>query len=73
MANPIYQALGNKNQNVIQQFTQFMNQMRGQDPNKIINDMVASGRISQQQLDQAQKQAQQMESMFASVRGMFGK
>ena len=74
MANPIYQALGGNNQsNMLQQFQQFMNQMRGKDPDAMIQDLVSSGQVSQQQLDQAQRQAQQMQGMFEGMRGMFGK
>lgn len=75
MANPVFEAIGNKRSqpNMMQQFQQFMNQMKGQDPNKILNDLVSSGKVSQQQLDAAQKQAQQMQSAFEGVRGMFGK
>lgn len=74
MANPIYQALnGNNHPNMLQQFQQFMNQMRGKDPNQMINEMVSSGQISQAQLNQAQKQAQQMQQMFEPLRAMFGK
>lgn len=74
MANPIYQALGRNNQpNMLQQFQQFMNQMRGKDPNQMINELVSSGQISQAQLNQAQKQAQQMQQMFEPLRAMFGK
>lgn len=74
MANPIYQALGGNNQpNMFQQFQQFMNQMRGKDPNQMINELVSSGQISQAQLNQAQKQAQQMQQMFEPLRAMFGK
>ena len=58
MSNPIFQALGQPN--LKQQFQQFMNQMRGKDPNAIIQQMVSSGRISQDQLNQAQQRAQQM-------------
>lgn len=73
MPNPVFNALGgNQQPNVMQQFQQFMNQMKGQDPNKILNDLVSSGKVSQQQLDAAQKQAQQMKSMFDGMRGMFG-
>lgn len=72
--NPFFQAMGgNRQPNMIQQFQQFMNQMRGKDPNSMIQELVSSGRVSQQQLDQAQKQAQQMQGMFAPLRGMFGK
>ena len=72
--NPFFQAMGgNRQPNMMQQFQQFMNQMRGKDPNAIIQELVSSGRVSQQQLDQAQKQAQQMAGMFEGMREMFGK
>lgn len=72
--NPFFQAMGgNKQPNMMQQFQKFMNQMRGKDPNAMIQDLVSSGRVSQQQLDAAQKQAQQMQGMFEGMRGMFGK
>ena len=74
MSNPIFQALGGQGQNpMLQNFQRFMQQMQGRDPNQIIQQMVSSGRISQAQLDQAQRQAQQMESLFEPMRGMFGK
>lgn len=74
MSNPIYQAMnGNRQPNMMQQFRRFMEQMKGQDPNQIIQQMVSSGKLSQAQLDQAQRQAQQMQGMFDSMRGMFGK
>lgn len=74
MSNPIYQAMnGNRQPNMMQQFRQFMEQMKGQNPNQIIQQMVSSGKLSQAQLDQAQRQAQQMQGMFNSMRGMFGK
>lgn len=72
MSNPLFQALGGS-PSITQQFTQFMSQMKGRDPNQIINQMVASGQLSQQQLNQVQEKARQMEGMFQSVRGMFGK
>lgn len=72
--NPFFQAMGgNRQPNMMQQFQQFMNQMKGKDPNVMIQEMVSSGRISQDQLNQVQKQAQQMQGMFEGMRGMFGK
>ena len=72
--NPFFQAMGgNRQPNMIQQFQQFMNQMRGKDPNAMIQELVSSGRVSQQQLDVAQKQAQQMQGMFEPMRSMFQK
>ena len=74
MPNPIYNSLNASQQpNMMQQFQAFMQQMRGKDPNTMIQELVSSGRVSQQQLDQAQKQAQQMQGMFEGMRGMFGK
>lgn len=75
MANPVFEAIGNKRSqlDMAQQFQRFMEQMRGQNPQQILNDLVASGKVSQQQLDAAQKQAQQMQGMFEGMRGMFGK
>lgn len=60
------------NNNMMGQFQQFMNQMKGQNPNQIINQMVQSGQITQQQLNQVQQQARQLESQFDQVKGMFG-
>lgn len=72
--NPFYQAMGgNAQPNMMQRFQQFVSQMQGKDPKAMLNDLVASGRVSQQQLDAAQKQAQQMHGMFEGMRGMFGK
>ena len=75
MPNPIFQVLGggNSQSNMMQQFQQFMNQMKGKDPNAMINELVSSGKLTQSQLDAAQKQAQQMLGMFEGMRGMFGK
>ena len=54
------------------QFNQFMQQMRGQDPNKLIQQLVSSGKVSQQQLDMAQKQANAYKSQFENMRKTFG-
>ena len=68
--NPFFQAMGgNRQPNMIRQFQQFMNQMRGKDPNAMIQELVSSGQVSQQQLDQAQRQAQQIANTFQSMPG----
>lgn len=56
----------------MQMFQQFMQSMRGQDPNQILSQMILSGRITQQQLNQVQMQAKQMESQFDGFKKMFG-
>lgn len=73
MSNPLFGMLGGNAQqnNPIMQFPKFMQQMRGKDPNAMINELVASGKINQQQLNQVQQQAQQMSGMFDQFRGMF--
>lgn len=45
--NPFFNAMGgNKQPNMMQQFQQFMNQMKGKDPNAVIQDMMQSGKIT---------------------------
>nr|DAG76605.1 MAG TPA: Protein of unknown function (DUF2680) [Caudoviricetes sp.] len=53
-------------------FQQFMQAMRGKDPNQILNQMISSGQITQQQLNQVQMQAKQMENQFSGMKKMFG-
>ena len=72
--NPFYQAMGgNRQPNMMQQFQSFMQQMRGKDPNALIQELVSSGRVSQQQLNAAQKQAQQIANTFQSIPGFSNK
>ena len=71
--NPFFGVMGGGRPNMMQQFQQFMQQMKGKDPNAIINEMVSSGKISQEQLNHVQQQAQQMSGMFDGMREMFGK
>ena len=54
------------------QFNQFMQQVKGRDPNALIQKLVSSGRVSQQQLDMAQKQAEMYKSQFDGMRKTFG-
>ena len=72
--NPFFNAMGgNKQPNMMPQFQQFMDQMKGKDPNAVIQDMMQSGKITQDQYNQARQQAQQMQGMFEGMRGLFGK
>jgi uncharacterized membrane protein (DUF106 family) len=73
MPNPLYSKLnGNQQGNMMQQFQRFMNQMQGENPNEIIEQIVASGQLSQQQLNSIQQQAKNMEQQFSAMRSMFG-
>lgn len=67
--NPFYQAM-NPRPNMMQQFQQFMSQMQGKDPKAMLNDLVSSGRVSQEQLNAAQQQAQQLANVFHSMPGL---
>lgn len=74
MPNPIFTALngGGRQPIMMQQFQSFMQQMQGQDPGQMLQQLVSSGRVSQAQLNQAQQMAQQMWGAFDGMRGMFG-
>lgn len=67
MSNPLYKAMGGNQPNMMGDFQRFMQQMQGKNPNQEIANLLQSGRISQQQLNQAQQMAQQMQGMM----GMF--
>lgn len=65
MNSPIFNALGGPQGNpMMQQFQRFMQEMQGKNPQEEINKLLQSGRINQQQLNQAQQMAQQMQGMF---------
>lgn len=65
MSNPLFNSL-NKQNGLLQQFHNFVEEMKGINPNDEINKLLQSGRISQAQLNQAQQMAQQMRGMFNS-------
>lgn len=69
MSNPIFNALGRNMpaNNIISQIRQFREQMQGVNPQDEINKLLQSGKISQQQLNEAQQMAQQMQSLFNNV------
>ena len=62
MSNPLYNALNQ--QNIMGEFQKFVQQMQGINPTQEINRLIQSGRISSQQLNQAQQMAQQFSGMF---------
>lgn len=64
MSNPVFKALGGNQPNMAQQFQRFVQQMQGRDPRAMIDELVSSGRVSQQQLNAAQQRAQQIAAMF---------
>ena len=70
MPNPFY--MQNNNVGGIPQFIQFMNSMKGKNPNEILNGMIKSGKINQQQLNVVQQKAKEVSGLFDGMRSMFG-
>lgn len=65
MSNPLFNQLNqNRPMSMIQQFNQFRQQMHGVNPQNMVMDMLRSGKINQQQLNQAQQMAQQMQYLL---------
>lgn len=57
---------------MMQMFPQFMAQFRGQDPNQLIQQVLSSGRLNQDQINQAQQMQQQMAGQFDGFKSKFG-
>lgn len=69
MANPLFNALnGSGTSGMMEQFQRFRKEMEGKNPNEEINKLLQSGRISQQQLNQAQQMAQHMQGLFKGIK-----
>ena len=65
MSNPLFNQLNqNSPMSMVQQFNQFRQQMQGIGPQNMVMDMLRSGKINQQQLNQAQQMAQQMQYLL---------
>ena len=55
MANPLFEVLnGNRMSGMLEQFQRFRKEMEGRNPQEEINKLLQSGKINQQQLNQAQ-------------------
>ena len=65
MSNPLFSMLGNQQPmtGLFQRFQQFQQMFRG-DPRQQIQQMMSSGKINQQQYNQAVQMAQQMRRMM---------
>ena len=48
------------NPSMMDRFNQFRRQMEGRDPQKMIDELISSGRMSKQQYEQLMQQAQQL-------------
>lgn len=78
MPNPFFSAMKGQGApqggggNMLQQFQQFMNQHQGEDPNQLLQQLLTSGQVSQEQLNQAQQMKSQIEGPLSGLRSMFG-
>ena len=77
MGSSLFNSMGRQAQNPIGgQFQQFMDQIKGQmhgrNPQDVINQMVSTGQLSQQQLNAIQQRAQQIAPMLNGMKNMFG-
>jgi hypothetical protein len=66
MSNPLFQEL--EGNNMISDFQRFMQQMQGVNPQQEIEKLLRSGKITQQQLNQAQQMARQMQGMMGAFK-----
>lgn len=64
MANPLFQMMGGGLPNgILQRFQQFQQMFKG-DPRQQVQQMLNSGRITQDQYNQAVQMAQQLQKMM---------
>lgn len=63
MSNPIYGLLNGHQNNMLAQFQQFKQSFKG-DPNQTINQMLQSGKVTQEQVNRATQIANQMKGML---------
>ena len=63
MSNPIYGLLNGQQNNLLTQFQQFKQSFNG-DPNQTINQMLHSGKVTQEQVNRATQIANQMKGML---------
>ena len=62
--NPLFQQYGNQNQNpMLTQFLQFKKQFSG-DPKQVVQGLLNSGKMTQEQFNQLSQQATQFQKMF---------
>lgn len=62
MSNPLFNQFNNQ-PNIVQQFNQFKQQFHG-DPKQQIQQMLNSGKITQQQYDQAVQKANMLKNLL---------
>ena len=65
MPNPILsQRSSNNPMQMLQRFAEFKQSMQGKDPEAMVNELLRSGKMSQQQFEQLKAQAQSFMSLL---------
>ena len=62
--NPLLQNRPGGSGNMLQQFQQFKKMLGTQDPQQLLNELMASGKFTQAQLDQAKQMAEQFKGFL---------
>lgn len=63
MSSPLYESLGNKQPNIIEQFKKFKESFSG-DPKQQVQQLLNSGKVSQAQYNQAVQMANQLQKLI---------
>ena len=63
MSNPLYKMMGQQMPPIMQRFQQFQQMFKG-DPRQQVQQLLDSGRVSQQQYNQAVQMAKQFQQMM---------
>lgn len=74
MPNPLFNVLGGKKPqqrppSMMEEFARFCGEMRGKDPDQMIQGLLSGGQVTQTQYDQACQMAKQMHGIFAPMMG----
>ena len=64
MSNPLYNGMNQPQNNIMQKFQQFQRMFKG-DPKQQVQHMLNSGKVSQQQYNNAVQMANQFMKMFS--------
>lgn len=63
MANNLYNQLNSSNQNLVDRFNEFRNNIQG-DPQRIVQQLLQSGRMTQAQFNQLSQMANQFQNFL---------
>lgn len=66
--NPMLSKIPSNNPiQMMQRFAEFKKQMAGQNPEAMVNELIRSGKMTQQQFEELRNQAQGLMSLFGNL------